>query len=78
MTPQKQKAELQDIRKEVIALTERTKKVCDSLDGMAKTCSLNLIDGFKAVKEKLYTLELFLQFQNSSYNSTSPTRYDTL
>lgn len=62
MTPQEQKAELQNIRKEVIALTERTKKVCDNLDDMAKTCTLNLIDKFKAVEDKLYTLEFLLQF----------------
>ena len=62
MTSQEQKAELQKIRKEVIALTKRTREVCDSLDGMAKTCTLNLIDAFKVVQDKLYTLEFLLQF----------------
>ena len=62
MTSQEQKAELEKIRKEVIALTKRTKEVCDSLDGMAKTCTLNLTDAFNVVKDKLYTLEFLLQF----------------
>ena len=62
MTSQEQKAELEKIRKEVIALAKRTREVCDSLDGMAKTCTLNLTDAFKVVKDKLYTLEFLLQF----------------
>lgn len=62
MTSQEQKAELEKIRKEVIALIKRTKEVCDSLDGMAKTCTLNLNDAFNVVKDKLYTLEFLLQF----------------
>lgn len=62
MTPQEQKAELRKIRKEVIALTKRASEVCDSLDDMAKACTLNLTNAFKVVNDKLYTLEFLLQF----------------
>lgn len=70
MTPQEQKAELQKIRKEVIALTKRTREVCGSIDGMAKTCTLSLTDAFKVVKDKLYTLEFLLQFHPPTHNDT--------